>query len=331
MAMTEIESSLPDFTVVIEWENAKLSEFDRARRMLKALSGQIGEILGRLKHPPEILIIYDHSAIDPTIIQEVLDETFPDHRVADIRLIPTDGNTYYQQKNVGANQASKDIVVFLDSDVIPEPGWLKGLLETMRDPSVHVVGGNTYIELDSLTTRAYALFWFFPLRKEEGGIQVSDNFFANNVAFRRQILLENPFPDLQATRGACVVLSQQLRQKGYKIYINFQSRVTHPPPNGFIHMAKRAISQGHDDLVLGNIREPHPYESRLANALVRFGRRLMRMARHLGKRRYRKAVGLSPAGTVYALFIGIGYYVFYLLGLVMSLVSPEYVFKRFAV
>jgi len=325
------EIKFPAFSLVIEWENAKLSEFDRSRSMLTRLAGQITEIHSTLEQSPELIIVYDSLEIDPNVIRDMLSETFPDPTIVDTRLIPTNGKTYYQQKNVGASNSSNEIVVYLDSDVIPEPEWLKGLLEALRSPSIEVVGGNTYVDLDSLTARAFALFWFFPLRKTGNGLHPVENFFANNVAFRRELIVNTPFPDLPATRGACVVLAQELRGKGHQIYISENSRVSHPPPNGYIHLAKRAICQGHDDLVLGNIREPHPYKDPLRNALARFSRRLRRAVKRIRKSRYRKAVGITPLGAVYATLLGINYYLFYLLGLGMSLVNPDYVFRRFSV
>ena len=43
-----MKNALPSFSAIVEWENAVLSELDRARRMLRQLSNQIGDIEAEL-------------------------------------------------------------------------------------------------------------------------------------------------------------------------------------------------------------------------------------------------------------------------------------------
>jgi len=222
-----------------------------------------------------------------------------------------------------------ELVVFLDSDVVPEPGWLAGLLGTFRDPSYDVVGGSTFLDIDRFASRAFALFWFFPLRHDREGLRESRHFFANNVAFRREVIATNPFPKLPALRGSCSILAQELMAKGHRIWINESSRVAHPPPNGVTHSLKRAMCQGHDDLVLGNLREPHRSKSALVNALSRFRRRVKRAGKRIV--RHRKDVGLGIGGTLYACALAVNYFFFYLVGLVISVFSRDYVYRRFPV
>ncbi len=42
-------------------------------------------------------------------------------------------------RNTGSASVTTDLVAFLDSDVVPQPGWLDGLLGHFRDPSVALV------------------------------------------------------------------------------------------------------------------------------------------------------------------------------------------------
>lgn len=320
---------LPTFSLVIEWENVKLSDVDRARRMLRALEGQLRGLRSLFLETPEIWFLHDRHEIDAKGLQEMVGEAFPDPTLAVIHFEPTLDADYYEQKNVGAALAKGDVVVFLDSDVIPQDGWLAGLLDALADPAVEVVGGNTSIELDSFVSRAFALFWFFPLRTGKSGLRPSNHFFANNVAFRRELIRSMPFPRLPVLRGSCTILAQQLLAEGHAIRMNESCRVTHPPPNGYAHVFRRAMAQGHDDLLLGNLREPHRYQTRLANALWRFRKRVKRAAKRIRKE-YRE-VGLSPLGALGAGLIAANYFAFYLVGLVVSLVSPDFVPRRFPV
>jgi glycosyltransferase involved in cell wall biosynthesis len=324
-----MKDRLPTFSVVIEWENVKLSDVDRARRMLRALEAQLRSLRPRFSDAPEIWFLHDRYAIDAKALMEMVAEAFSDPTLAAIHFEPTRDADYYEQKNVGAALAKGEVVVFLDSDVIPEEGWLEGLLDALADPAVEVVGGNTAIELDSYVSRAFALFWFFPLRADRSGLRESNHFFANNVAFRSDLIRNKPFPRLPVLRGSCTILAQQLLSEGHSIRMNESSRVSHPPPNGYAHVFRRAMAQGHDDLLLGNLRLPHHYQTRVANALWRFQKRVKRAFKRIRKEYHE--VGLSWLGALGAGLIAINYFAFYLVGLVVSLVSPDFVPRRFPV
>ncbi|MDO5287796.1 MAG: glycosyltransferase [Actinomycetia bacterium] len=44
-------------------------------------------------------------------------------------------------RNTAVEQLSTDLVVFLDDDAVPEPGWLEALLAPFQDPAVVATGG----------------------------------------------------------------------------------------------------------------------------------------------------------------------------------------------
>lgn len=44
-------------------------------------------------------------------------------------------------RNHGADRSTGDPIVFLDADCVPDPGWLRALLDTMNDSTCSVVGG----------------------------------------------------------------------------------------------------------------------------------------------------------------------------------------------
>ena len=46
---------------------------------------------------------------------------------------------FVQSCNRGAREASGEVVVFLNNDTLPEPGWLSPLLASLRDPRVGAV------------------------------------------------------------------------------------------------------------------------------------------------------------------------------------------------
>jgi hypothetical protein len=325
-----MKNALPSFSAIIEWENVKLSELDRARRMLRELSMQIGEIEQDLSAPPEIFILYDPEAIDPDSLRGLIDAAFYDRAGHDrqgleLRLLPAPNGSYYRQKNHGATLASRELVMFVDSDVIPEPGWLAALLGAFRDPAVGIVCGNTYIDPTSLYARAFALFWFFPLRSKEKGLKPSAYFFANNVIFRRDLFLSYGFPDLPLLRGQCAVLARSLRRDGHAIFVHNEARVSHPPPNGFAHFVKRALCEGHDVALSAKTSEQP--DSRGAH--VRLKRSLTRSARRIWH--HGPEVGLGRVSAIAAIAIAAAYYTLFFVGESVTRVKPEIIRKRFPI
>jgi hypothetical protein len=232
----------PEFSVVVEWENARFAGMGRGARMLAGLAEQV-RALGRAV---EVLVVRDPAGADPGALGRLLaDKLGP----ASWRLVDAPGEHYYGLKNRGAAEARAPVVVFIDSDAVPDRGWLAALVEPFADPEVQVVAGNTYVDPQGMVGRAFALGWFFPLRsKSATRHDGADHFWANNVAFRRALLLANPFPgqDDGATRGACVELAACLRAKGVRIWKSTAAQVSHSPPQGLRHFLVRALADGRD-------------------------------------------------------------------------------------
>ena len=114
-----------------------------------------------------------------------------------------EGLDYYPLKNFGAGMASGDLLLFVDSDVLPDPGWLAHLVGSFARPDVAVVSGQTYVGAHGLVGRAFALGWSYELRDPSGGLVQGPKFSGNNVAFRTDVFRRTGFPALGgATRGA---------------------------------------------------------------------------------------------------------------------------------
>jgi hypothetical protein len=281
----------PDVSVIVEWDNVALAGEPRAHAALTRLAE---EVRGPRRRA-EVLICHDGIASPDVLLESAgLPPGWKTLRVPDSR--------YYELKNHGAAAAAGDIIVFIDSDVVPERGWLQGLLAPFADPRVQVVAGHAHIQADSLYSRAFALWWFFPLRAAAGPPRAATRFFANNVAFRRGTFLAHPFPSIEGTsRGACVELARDLRASGITIWQTPAAQVAHPAPRGWRHFVRRALAQGRDRLA----RESG-WQATMAGSLVR-------LVRHAGGGcvntiRRRREVGLSLAGVPAAMALCCGYY-----------------------
>lgn len=107
-------------------------------------------------------------------------------------------------RNVGVKSSTKDVVVFVDDDVRPEPGWIEPLLRNFTDPKVAVVCG--MVLPDTLDTAGQIGFQFdlgfggmghLPLRFDrdfiEGGwtgVPVWSIGAGANMAVRRQSVVD---------------------------------------------------------------------------------------------------------------------------------------------
>lgn len=240
----------PDITLVIEWENVLLSGEERGEEMLRRVAEQI-RVFGR---SVEVIVVCDPEGAGVAALERLLRKRLgpPDATPFGWRLVTAPGAHYYELKNRGAFEARAPLLVIIDSDVIPEDGWLAALVEPFADPNVHVVAGHSYIDAKGLYSRAVALGWFFPRRSDTPAINpTGSHFFANNVAFRTAVLRANPFVCAAdgATRGACVLLAQELVRQGLRICVTTAAQVSHPAPNGLNHFLVRAVADGRDEVL----------------------------------------------------------------------------------
>jgi Glycosyl transferase family 2 len=298
---------LSSFAVVIEWENARFAAMERTRAMLRTLRAQLDEVTSSRRISAEVIIVYNQRDIDRAMIDEEVKSCFrPADAPAAVRIFATDGLRYYQQKNFGAAQSEADIVVLLDCDIIPERGWLASMLEAFNRADVNVVAGETYVALSGWYSRAFALFWFFPLRDPSTQLEIGSFFHANNVAFRRAVFRRFGFPELDAYRAQCSVLGKTLKQAGFPIYVQKKARASHPTPRGIWYFIARALHTGRDLAIFNDIywgkTEGHPAKV----AYWHFRNDLPIVLNRVWERR--KDVGLGFAGSLFAVLVATTYF-----------------------
>lgn len=345
-AMTERE--LPRLTVVIEWENVVFSELERTRRMMRALREQAGQLLAPtagkaetpasrtpalLAGPIEVLILFDEEAIAADSVLDTVDEVLgAGDGVLEIRIEAAPGLHYYDIKNLGARRASGELLLFLDSDVIPEPGWLRHLVAAARHEQVRVVGGDAFIAPENLVSKAFSVFWFFNAPSVvcppgQPTLQPHRKFFANNVLFECATFLAHPFPKMRdgMTRGACVQLARQLELAGIPVYREPRARVSHPAPNGWRHFLVRAMAQGRDRVFWeqGNFG--------LRQSLWDLRCRLRKLWGALRDGASRRQYKITLAETPAIFGIGLLYFGTRLVGEIVALYFPGFVEKKFRI
>lgn len=239
--MSETGAPRPILSIVVELDNWRHGESSRARRMLDQVLRQVREATD-LRGRAEILLLYDERGIARGEIEAVV-RALVREGDAPVELVPTPGLRYYALKNEGTRRARGDVLLFVDSDVIPEPAWLERLLGSLRDPEVEVVAGNTYVDRDTFYAKTFALGWYFPARLPDGPVIEATPPCVNTIAIRRHVVEKYPFPeDPGLYMAQTTVWGQLLRDRGVRTHLNPSARVAHPPPV----FLRSAILQGYD-------------------------------------------------------------------------------------
>lgn len=282
----------------------------------------------KVANQTEILVVYHEEDVPFRELVSTLDACLEPGWQASIRCIASPTGDYYQLKNLGADEAKGEIILFLDSDVLPDPNWLSELLECFAAPEIQVVCGASYLESRSLIEKTLALTWFFPLKPETDGMQPIDHFFANNLAFRRAVILENPFPDLSGTsRGSCIELAGSLRSKGIPIHQNLAARVCHPAPRSLLHVFRRAVAEGRDRLLVNRIQSSR--KAMLRNSLRRTVVWSQRSIRSIFRNRH--AVSLSVQLLPGAIGLAVSYQLAMLIGDLLTRAFPGMMSSHFRI
>jgi hypothetical protein len=238
----------------------------------------------------------------------------------DVQTIAADGLRYYQLKNEGARRSRGDILLFIDSDVIPEDAWLTALVEPFNDPAVQVVMASPYVEANSIYGKTFALAWYFPSRRPDNSLIPTSHSFVNSIAFRRATFDRCPFPEDRGLYiGQCRDFMERLRRLGVVVYMNPAARVRHPPPT----FLRSAIINGHDAVV----RQRRAGDPRARASFWRLRGNLSGAAHRLAAAR--RAIGLSRGEACAALGIAASYYVLSFAAELLTWVSPRMVHRLY--
>ena len=207
--------------------------------------------------------------------------------------------------------------------------WLQTLLGAMQDPGHQVVAGTSYVELLDTYHKALALHWVFDLRDDRETITTTDQFWANNVTFRRELFFRYGLPPAEgASRGACKELCLKLESEGVTIYEATGARVRHPAPEGGWDFVRRALAQGRDRVLWHKRFSSWFYSSFIAG--------LLRLPRHIWMLTRNVVTGFRKAGVKWyelpaVYLIGLTYYIIFMIGELLTHLMPKTMLRHFRV
>jgi glycosyltransferase involved in cell wall biosynthesis len=231
-------------SIVVEWETVLEGKHARGAACLASLRTQVASA--------ETVICFDPVEASEESVRAAIGADWPGTLI--VAPVPSSLD-YYGKKNHGFTLTTGDIVVFLDSDLIPESDWLRNLIEPFTDFRKSLVVGRTHLETSAMYERAVALFWIFDAR-DESPLRPTARLVSNNVAFRRALFKHFPFPDRPTFRGQCSELASILESRGITMYEEPSARASHPAPDGVRRFLSRAFHAGRDhafyDALAGN-------------------------------------------------------------------------------
>jgi hypothetical protein len=181
-----------------------------------------------------------------------------------------DGDDYYAAKDAGFAATRAAVVAFADADCWPDPDWLRSLLAPFAGGDAAAVAGRTSYRDDLFGAAATAVdFMYFasPL-----GSGCTRNFYANNVAFRRQVLEQAGFGAHGFYRGSCQVLGLALQARGIPVRFAAGAHTVHRLPDTAADLVRLRLLRGADAVELA----PH-----LARAYLPRGARWLARLRPL--------------------------------------------------
>ena len=229
--------TLPTFSIILETENLSAAD----------VSGFSSAIASLLKQDLSVSSAEEFVVIDTGELSDSLKEAIK-QQYPWIRFLGAPENlSYYEVKQLGAESAVGEVVVYCDADCVYTEGWLRSLLTPMEDPEIEIVAGETTIPVTGIYSMAMALNYILHRQEPKSHLAKTGFYYLNNFAIRRQLLMDIPFPsDLWLYRGSCSIHSRLLRKDGHTIWKQFAATAKHAPPNGFNHYFWRFLVMGHD-------------------------------------------------------------------------------------
>lgn len=198
--------------VVSDYAGGEEKSWTDLRKNLECLKGQ------DVEEPFETIYV-DSAMFKDTLPAEIF-EILPEMKTefADVE-------TSYQMKNLGAAAASGDIVVILDADCMPEAGWLRAFLASMRaHPEAGAISGRTTYPGRNLLERILALTGRTYLNRPD--TDETWSISNNNAAFRRDVLRQFPLSDKAGPFGG-KLHARTIMNGGFKVMYEPRARAVH--------------------------------------------------------------------------------------------------------
>lgn len=210
------KQSFPSASIIIPAYNAE-----------NHLQACLDALLQQTIHPEEIIVVDDGSTDGTRTIAESFSL---------VTYLTQKNQGPAKARNAGAKKASGDIILFIDSDCVPEKNWLEEMLKPFEDENVVGVQGAYKTKQKSLTARFDQLdieYRYERMKKKE----TIDWIGTYSAAYKRKVFLDargfdETFPKAS---GEDSELSYRLAERGMILKFAPTAIVYHTHPDSLIH------------------------------------------------------------------------------------------------
>ena len=236
-----------DVSIVIELDNTCFHHNELSEKFSLQLLSLNKQIL-ESKYRFEILVCYSIETVNNALLTNTKKFSEKKFASSQLKFLGFYNACYYQLKNNGAESAQGNLIIFFDSDVTCEIDWLEKLIRPFKENNnIKVVAGRTELVTETTIQQGQLLVTFFDNCKKIKSLHVTKNFFANNVAFEKELFLKYKFPIVQKTaRTSCAQLAENLFLDNINIYKQNQAIVYHRSVSKISELLLRSITEGRD-------------------------------------------------------------------------------------
>ena len=236
-----------DVSIILELENTCLHHRELHEKIsLELLS--LNKQIAQSRYQFEILICFSTNTINEALLKKINNLAENIFSQSQYRLLDFDDASYYQLKNYGAELSQGNIIIFLDSDVTCDSSWLENILTPFQENEhIQVVAGRTELEASSTIQQSQTLVTFFDNYKKIEPISITRNFFANNVAFKKELFQKYTFQiNHKTARTSCTQLAINLFRDDIDIYKQHHAITRHRSAQNLSELLFRAFVEGRD-------------------------------------------------------------------------------------
>ncbi len=221
-------------------------------------AGTLGECLAALlnqsvERSSYEIIVVDDGSLDATA------EVAARYSGEDVRLVRQHNQGAAGARNTGVAHATGDLLLFTDSDCVPQPDWIERMLAAFADPETVGAKGAYLTSQRRLVARFVQIEYedrYDRMRNQER-IDFIDTYSAG---YRREVFLQNGGFDVSVRFVEDQEFSFRLAEKGYKLVFVPEARVSHLHDQDVIEYVERKFNIG---VWKARVMQRHP--DRLAN------------------------------------------------------------------
>jgi cellulose synthase/poly-beta-1,6-N-acetylglucosamine synthase-like glycosyltransferase len=141
-------------------------------------------------------------------------------------------------RNLGAQNARGDIVLFIDADSVPDKKWIQAMAAPFTDPTIAGASGQKKTRQQNIWARLVQLEYDFKYDRMSAHTAI-DFVDSSTAAYRREVLLDNGGFDSTLMEAEDTELSYRLSERGYRLVLIREAVTYHTHPESLSHYLRR--------------------------------------------------------------------------------------------